>query len=273
MKTINIIKSIIAILILATTLNSCKKDDESPTPKMEMDLIKIGESTLSGIDAKVVVYSEKSFTTGLNTVYIKIMDTKTDKEITTGTLTTNPMMDMGTMMHSAPVEDKVSTNNNLGYFQTNIYYIMPGTSAQWSLNFSFTDGNNTATGNLGVDVVSSNPKRMLSTKIADDNDVSVFITLIDTGKFKEGLNDFELVLHKRETMMSFPAVSNYTIEIEPEMPSMGHGSTHNENPVHMNNGHYKGKVNFSMGGLWRVNLKLLKDGKEISSDQYFEIMI
>ena len=87
------------------------------------------------------------------------------------------------------------------------------------------------------------------------------------------MNDFEIVLHKKVSMMDFPAIENYTIEIVPEMPSMGHGSPNNVNPIHLANGHYIGKVNFTMTGLWKIKLKLYKNGTLISDDQFFEITL
>ena len=42
----------------------------------------------------------------------------------------------------------------------------------------------------------------------------------------------------------------------PTMPSMGHGSPNNENPSHLEKGHYMGKVNFSMSGDWKLDLSI-----------------
>jgi hypothetical protein len=72
-------------------------------------------------------------------------------------------------------------------------------------------------------------------------------------------------------MMNFPADNTYTIEITPEMPSMGHGSPNNVNPVNTGNGHYKGKVNFTMTGEWKVNVLVKKDGNAVSKNAYFNI--
>jgi hypothetical protein len=63
-----------------------------------------------------------------------------------------------------------------------------------------------------------------------------------------------------------------TVEITPEMPSMGHGSPNNVNPVHTGNGHYKGTVNFTMTGDWRIHLKLTRNGRLISDKAYFDIL-
>ena len=50
-------------------------------------------------------------------------------------------------------------------------------------------------------------------------------------------------------MMSWPADSSLSVTITPEMPSMGHGSPNNINPVHVGKGHYKGKVNLILKSL------------------------
>jgi hypothetical protein len=75
-------------------------------------------------------------------------------------------------------------------------------------------------------------------------------------------------------MMSFPAIENYSIEFEPEMPTMGHGSPNNVNPTYTANGLYDGTVNFTMTGYWRINVTvknaegvIVKDG--ISFDVNF----
>jgi hypothetical protein len=85
------------------------------------------------------------------------------------------------------------------------------------------------------------------------------------------MNEIEFTLHRKASMMSWPADSTYTIEITPEMPSMGHGSPNNVNPTHVGNGHYKGKVNFTMTGEWKVNVVVKKDGTPVSNNASFTI--
>lgn len=71
--------------------------------------------------------------------------------------------------------------------------------------------------------------------------------------------------------MNFPPVSDLTVEITPEMPSMGHGSPNNVNPVYIENGHYKGKVNFTMTGDWRIHLTLKKGDRLITNKAFFDL--
>jgi hypothetical protein len=73
------------------------------------------------------------------------------------------------------------------------------------------------------------------------------------------------------SMMSFPPATDLTIEIDPQMPSMGHGSPNNVNPVHTANGHYLGSVNFNMTGAWRIYLVIKKGSRTISNKAYFDI--
>jgi hypothetical protein len=71
--------------------------------------------------------------------------------------------------------------------------------------------------------------------------------------------------------MSFPAVDDLSISFVPEMPSMGHSSPNNVDPVYTADGHYKGQVNFTMTGWWRLNLTLKKGDTLISDNLSFNI--
>jgi len=72
--------------------------------------------------------------------------------------------------------------------------------------------------------------------------------------------------------MSFPCCNDLTVEITPEMPSMGHGSPNNVNPVSIGNGHYLGTVNFTMTGAWRINMIFKKNGRMLGSRNYFDVV-
>lgn len=84
--------------------------------------------------------------------------------------------------------------------------------------------------------------------------------------------------------MDFPLVQNYRIEVDPRMPGMGNHTSPNNVDLGYDatTGIYKGKLNFTMTGYWKINLKLenqngeLLKGEDItteieSSSLYFEI--
>lgn len=261
---------------------SCKKESATPsepvTPPVETPnntLVKIGETYIIGAKAKAVVYSNKAFETGYNEVFVALFDSLDGTQLSRGHFELTPMMNMGTMMHSSPVENTHDTVTTNGYFKCAVVFSMPGNASQWFLNFSFHNHKNEleGEGSLGVNVSDASPARFKSTVITLDSNAKVFISYLLPSAPKVGINDFEIVLHKKASMMDYLPVENYTVEIVPEMPSMGHGSPNNVNPVHIGNGHYKGKVNFTMTGLWQVKLKLYKNAIVLSSDQYFEITL
>lgn len=271
-------KSIFNTLLLAGIVIfaiGCKDDDKTTPAPSTGTLIKIGEAYINGAKAKAVVYSYKALETGYNELYISLLDSVDGTQITEGHLTINPMMDMGMMKHSSPIENSTIKEAVNGYFKVPVVFIMAGTASQWTLNISFHNHKNDleGEGSLGVAVIANTPSKMLSSTLPLDSNAKVFISMVLPSEPKQGINDFEITLHKKIGNMDFPAIEDYTIEIEPEMPSMGHGSPNNVNPVHIGKGHYSGKVNFTMTGLWHIKLKLFKKGVLISSDKFFEITL
>lgn len=262
---------------------SCKKKNTIPeetvltsTPIAPTDnMLKLGETYIMGASAKACIYSKKSLETGYNEIYVSLFDSLDGSKLSNGHFDITPMMDMGTMQHSSPVENTEDTVTINGYFRSAVVFSMAGTSAQWFLNLSFHNHKNQkyGTGKLGVNVVASSPAKFKSTVLALDSNYSVFISLIKPINPQVGINDFELVLHRKINAMLYVPIDNYTFEIEPVMPSMGHGSPNNVNPTNTGLGHFSGKVNFTMSGLWNVKLKLYKNGNLLSSDQFFEITL
>ena len=108
---------------------------------------------------------------------------------------------------------------------------------------------------------------------ASHNGAKYFISLITptAANSKVGINDFEIAIYKKASMMSWPADSSLSVTLTPEMPTMGHGSPNNVDPVHTGRGHYKGKVNFTMTGLWRLNLDFMSGGSVADTTQYFDV--
>ena len=87
-----------------------------------------------------------------------------------------------------------------------------------------------------------------------------------------GLNDLDILISRQAAMMDFPAVEGLTVEFAPEMPSMGHGSPNNISPVSAGSGHYKGKVNYTMTGDWRLHFRLKKKDVVIVEDAYVDVL-
>ncbi|WP_321538517.1 hypothetical protein [Flavobacterium piscinae] len=116
------------------------------------------------------------------------------------------------------------------------------------------------------------------------DNVRYIVALIDPRNPKVALNDMTVGVYKMENMMNFPVVNNYTLKIDPRMPSMGnHGSPNNLDLTQSDSDEfYHGKVSLTMTGYWKINLQLLNASDEVlkgevvtetteSSSIFFEI--
>jgi len=275
--------NMVVLATLVSLSSACKKTETKPeetatdptTEQATNTMTKLGETYILGANTKAIIYTTKTVETGYNEFYVSLFDSTDGSRLSNGHFDMEPMMDMGSMQHSAPVENSEDTLTTNGYFKSAVIFSMPGTASQWWLNLLFHNHKNgkMGTGKFALTVVASTPIKFKSTVIAGDNNASVFITLIHPTKPAVGINDFEIVLHKKKNMMEYFPINDYTIEIVPTMPSMGHGSPNNVNPILIEKGHYKGKVNFTMSGLWNIKLKISKNGTVLSEDQFFEITI
>jgi len=272
---LNIIKHLLILLMVVFT-GSCSKDDTGFPDQSKY--IKINDVVTSGSGFDVQFYSGDSLFVGYNKVYFKVTDKSSGQTVTDATIGLHPLMDMGTFKHACPVENPAENPDSEGYFNGAVLFSMPGFNNSWSLSVSI-DANgikDTAFFPLSK-VVATNPvKKIVVIDSLSNGKGSWIITkhpvsLVEPAEWKVGQNTFEITVHTMASMMNFPCCSEMTIEIIPEMPSMGHGSPNNVNPVLTSNGHYAGKVNFTMTGAWRVNLVFRKGDRVIGRNAYFDI--
>jgi hypothetical protein len=247
----------VVFLLLAFSCESNTTEDNANflASKTKIDSKIIGSTELS-------VYQDANPVIGYNSYYVEVKSA--GEAVKNAELSINPLMDMGTMMHKAPLENPVSTVSTDGIYKLSTSFIMSG---MWELTIHVKNLENADEGDLVIDLdvaASSMVKKVMGSDSAN-----YYITLI-YDKMSVGMNDIEFLVNKRETMMSFPAVEALTISMEPTMPSMGHGSPNNVNPSHDVNGHYKGKVNFTMSGEWNIDL-LIKDSENLTIPADFDI--
>lgn len=264
--------------IAAFALGSCKKETTEPTPPTDpfADLTYIGETQVVGAGAIVKIYAEEALFVGYNRIYVALYDSANPQtQLTDAHVTFNPMMDMGMMQHSCPFENPSTTvEANTKAFKGAVVFIMPTTATgSWMLNVKV---HNHASGehgmaSLAINVVEKSEPKLI-TFISDFDNKKLFVTLIEPTEPKVGINNITFGIYEKQSMMDFPAVDGYMMEMEPEMPSMGHGSPNNVNPVSKGNGLYTGAVNFTMTGYWKINLDFkTTNGDTIKLDQFFDV--
>jgi hypothetical protein len=245
-------------------MQSCSKEEDNPSPKPKSpvegkELIFAGQSIDADIDVKV--YADEPLFVGYNRLYVMAYQLGTSNIIKDAHVTFVPEMSMMTgMTHGCPVESPEEVVTSDGVFEGVVVFVMPSGGGTWKLGVQVHNHINNIDGLVEseVTVVSPGDVRLYSC-LSQVDSTSIFISLVKPLMPDVGKNDFELVVHQKLSMMDWPFVSGLSVEITPEMPTMGHGSPDNVNPVYTSMGHYaNGTVNYTMNGLWYVNI-VVKD--------------
>lgn len=262
------------VLLSIGTFFAC--DDESSSSKSDVDatpsiLISEGYSSKT----KITIRAKEALHVGYNKLYIQVKDSATGKLVDDVHIHFQPMMEMMTMSHSAPTESVSQTTQDVkDYIAIGFYPIMASNSMEgWNLEFEIHRHD------LDLEVPYTVKKTWIAADtliknfIASDNSAKTFVTLLNPVKpTKSGSYKFEIAVHYKKDMNTFPFDSTLTVEIDPRMPSMeNHTSANNVNPVHLKNGHYFGDVNFSMTGDWKVNLVFKRNGVKVG-ETYFNYL-
>ena len=262
------------LALMATIFVSCNSDDdknEPPKDPAENQLILINSAETDQGGMLVNIYAKDSLKSQYTKLWVEVKDIATDKVIPNAKVEIYPLMDMGTMVHAAPFENPVSEQATNGKFEGAVVFTMPGAMG-WSLEVYVYDHamDREGTATVPISVSQPVPSRTVVVTPLDNGNKLVISYLLPTNP-KVGVNDFEMTIHERITGMNFQPVENYAVTINPDMPSMGHGSPNNVNPVHTSKGHYKGKVNFTMTGMWRIELGIYDGTTPKDTTSYFDI--
>ena len=260
MKLIKKYKSIFfAILGLTILLTSCNKDDvKEVTPADEVVGLQKVDTLIKG-NYTFYIYKKDTgnLVVGYNEVYIQLKNNVTGKYVEDATLSWKPLMHMTMMSHACPYStiSKVADTKTLykGYF---IFIMASDDMEYWEVTYDYTSGKDTLAEvtNRPTVVQSTGKIRYKSFKGVDN--ISYFLALVDPTSPKVGTNDITAYLYKKVDMLTFSPAQNYTVEIDPRMPDMdNHTSPSNVNLTYdSTTGLYKGKLNLTMTGYWKINL-------------------
>lgn len=234
-------------------------------------LHKITEGNITTANVKVELWTEnETLIAGYNKIYFTVYDLEKKNRISDADIHCIPVMNMGTMSHSTFIEDPAQASNEI--FPAAVTFIMPsGDMGSWTMQVHLTNHRNNLSGEieLPINVGSVSPSQLQS--FATQEGEKIFLTYNFSKGKKVGINDFQVIAFKK-VMDEFIAVTDLTIVLTPEMPSMSHGSPNNVDPAHVQNGHYTGKVNFTMTGDWRLHLQI-KRSESVLKETYFDVTV
>lgn len=228
--------------------------------------IVLGEADVAGYHLQLVAHAPLH--AGYNEVMVHL--TGPDGQPVAGAqVTYQPMMAMvDGKDHSAATEQPVEQQPGMYYGA--VAFPMPSGPdlGKWALTVKLADATGAASGEAAfpVDVLPAK----LSGSFVGPEEAKIFLMAVQpTTEPQVGKQPFEIFAMTRQGMLDWPPVDDLLLEITPEMPTMGHGSPGNENPVSQGNGHYQGTVNFTMAGPWTVTV-VARRGDDVLGQVVFE---
>jgi hypothetical protein len=294
MKRKQYIISLYAILLLFVVV-SCDKNNNEPDPPIDptAGLIKIREFSSEDSPYTVALYNE---TGRLQLGYTRVYFAVTDKDgnfIDSASLTAFPEMDMGMHKHSTPRSEITKVESKALY---EAYYLFLMYSGQgdgtWYYDLEYTVGD---VSHSFIDEVIDvwnvfrpdgiTARRIIQSLVAiDGSEKRYVVSLVEPLAPKVGTNEITAYIHESLDANTFPAVVNFKLKLDPRMPSMENHSSPNNVDLTWDATRkiYRGTVNFSMTGYWKLNLILQNQqgetlyGNAITSDigassLYFEV--
>jgi len=245
----------ITFLFASLLLIQCDSTESTPEPDINL----LATAEVNGYT--VELFSSDALITGANSLYWLIKQDGSTVDLQSFEIT--PMMDMGMMQHSTPYSQPVQSQEFPSYYINDAAFIMAsGEMGTWAIEFTFLTKNNVeVSGEIDIEVNSS----WHLTSVKNTNDEMYFICWAGPKKPVNGSNDVAFMVYKRESMMSFPMVTDATLEIYPYM-DMGSGQGHSttfENPAVNSEGKYMANITYSMSGTWTTTVEVSVNGETL----------
>ena len=218
---------------------------------------KVSLATASADTLTVELLTDTALETGLTPIYVKVT-TSAGQAVTDATVTFVPLMSMsGGMKHSAPVLDQPAIGPD-GLYHGSVVFQMASTAMDlWSATVTVTRPG-TAPAEAAFEALNVADSGRAKVFSYTDPVSAALIKYVSSLNFVDspqvGLNPIVFTLHQMQDTMTFVSVDDATLALDPEMPSMGHGSPDSSSPTLTSPGRYQGSLSFSMAGPWETTV-------------------
>lgn len=237
------------ILFSGLLFFSCKGEDTVAPVEPVTEYTKV--LTVDSANYKFELYSAtgSSLLVGYNELGIKVFENNVEK--TDGFVRYIPsMFHTGDQEHKTPHKEFFYYDQQKKMFTGYACYIMiSDPTSFWISDYSYNDA---FTLKRKFFDVYPNPASQMRFWLDLNTNYLYLMILINPADPKTGLNNFKCILHRSFENSVYAEVDSAKMFIRPWMPSHGHGSSSNVNPVLLQNGIYEGKANFTMAGTWYV---------------------
>lgn len=264
---------LIPALLCSFFLTACGSSSEDPAGEdPTKDLVALGVESTDSLS--VELFADSALHVGLNQIHYRL-EQPGGKAVKQATITQLPVMHMEAMgkEHSCPHEQPAPSADSRGLFPAFVVFQMAsGATDSWrdEVKVELGDGSAQSFVFENLAVAESDARKDLSVPDGSGGEKKVVVTLNFDAALAVGQNPFTLTLHEKADMhgMTWKPLTDWTLAVTPEMPSMGHGSPDNVNPAHVASGRYDGSVNLTMPGIWKIAFDFAQAGTSLGSVEY-----
>jgi hypothetical protein len=222
-------------------------------------------------DLSVELLTATQLETGRTPVYVRVK-TAAGQTVTDATVAVTPVMSMaGGASHGAPVIGPPALAPDGTYRCDVVFQMASGATGSWSARVSIARPGGAAVEATFPDLPVAETGRAKTFAYTDPSTSAVTRYVMSLG-FEAapvvGLNPVVVTLHRMQDMMTFVPVEGAALALDPQMPSMGHGSPGNVNPTARAAGVYAGKLSFSMPGEWETTITATVAGVTLGAPRF-----
>ncbi len=222
-------------------------------------------------DVTVELATDTRLETGLTPIHIRLTGAD-GAPVGETPVEFEPLMTMnGGKQHSCPTIGLPELGADGAYHTAAVFQMPSSAMGTWSATVrlgSFDAGDVAATF-AELEVFESGRAQVFSYQHPETSETHKFVASLNfASPPRVGLNPVVLTLHEMADMMTFAAIDDATIALDPQMPSMGHGSPGSVDPTPTSLGRYSGQLSFSMVGTWETTVTITRDGATLGSPKF-----
>jgi uncharacterized protein YceK len=253
-------------LTLAAALAGCGSADSSQTLAQKASV-----ATAPAGDLTVELLTDTQLETGMTPIYLRVRNA-TGQVVTDAAVTFAPMMAMtGGMSHGAPVVGTPTAGADGLYRCDVVFQMATSPMGSWSATVGVARPGSAAVEATfpSLPVADSGCARTFSHTDPATSAVTKYVASLDfEARPRVGLNPVVVTLHRMQDMMTFAPVDDAAIALDPQMPSMGHGSPGSVSPTLASPGVYRGQLSFSMAGDWETTVTFSRAGGAVGAPKF-----